>query len=50
MILYASDDVLKTTHDFISNPSNSSYKKAILAMRKDLWCGKLNTEIRNLEF
>ena len=50
MFLYASDEVIKTSYDFISDPSVSSYKNVVMAMRKDLWGGKLNPEISKLEF
>jgi hypothetical protein len=50
MILFASDDVLKAMHSFIQSPSVSYYKKTVLAMRKDLWGGKLSDDIQSLEF
>jgi len=39
MYVYAPNDVIKTTHDLILNPSDSSFRNAILAMRKDLCVG-----------
>jgi len=36
-VLYASDDVIKTMAEFISNPTYPSYIKTAAAMRKDLW-------------
>jgi len=50
MILFASDDVLVGTHGFISNPTHETYRKASLAMRKDLWGGKLSKSIQSLTF
>lgn len=42
MILYASDEVLETTNNFIQNPSQHSFYKVATRMRKDLWGGKLS--------
>lgn len=42
MILYASDEVLETTNGFIQNPSQHSFYKVAIGMRKDLWGGKLS--------
>ena len=50
MILFASDDALKTVHSFIQLPSPSSFKSAALAMRKDLWGGRLSGDLEELEF
>jgi hypothetical protein len=50
MILFASDEVLTGTHEFISDPTHETYRKASLAMRKDLWGGKLSKSIRSLTF
>lgn len=50
MILYASDDVLLKSHIFINNPSQETYKKVAIAMRQDLWGGKINRKIENLNF
>ena len=50
MILFASDDVLKSTHAFINNPSKEAFRESALAMRKDLWGGRLSKEIEKLSF
>ncbi len=50
MVLFASDEVLVSTHDFILNPSHRTFRHASLAMRKDLWGGKLCREIQSLTF
>lgn len=47
MILFASEDVLVKTHAFLQHPSQESYQKVALAMRCDLWGGKIST--RKLE-
>lgn len=48
MILFASDSVLIETHAFIRNPSHIAFRKASLAMREDLWGGKLSQQIKKL--
>lgn len=50
LILFASDDVLKTMHAFILFPSVLSFKNVALAMRKDLWGGGLSKDLVDLEF
>jgi len=50
MILFASDEVLKSAHDFILNPSQTAFHKTALSMRKDLWGGKLSSELETLTF
>ena len=50
LILFASDDVLRTTHAFILNPSVLSFKNVALAMRQDLWGGRLSKDLTDLEF
>lgn len=49
-ILFASDEVLENLHVFIKNPSAESFKKSALAMRKDLWGGRLSATLESLEF
>lgn len=44
MILYASEEVLQKTYIFIQNPSQDNSHKVTLAMRRDLWGGKLSLE------
>ena len=41
MLLYASDDVLITAQHFIKSPDKISFRRCALAMRKDLWGGKV---------
>ncbi len=43
MILFASSEVLTTMHAFIESPSQKNYQNVALAMRKDLWGGKVST-------
>ena len=47
MILFSSEEVLLKMHEFIHKPSQDCFKKVALAMRKDLWGGKISTD--NLE-
>lgn len=47
MILFSSDEVLTIMHKFIENPSQGSFQKTAIAMRKDLWGGKISS--KNLE-
>ena len=49
-ILFASEDALKSIHAFIREPSVALFKRAALAMRKDLWGGKSSAALENLEF
>lgn len=42
MLLYADDEVLKTFQFFIKTPNGEGFQKTVLAMRKDLWGGKLS--------
>lgn len=50
MILFASDEVLVATHNFIEKPTPENFKKSALAMRKDLWEGKLSSKVEELVF
>ena len=50
MILYASDEVLTESHVFICNPSQIAFKKVALAMRGDLWGGKVSPQLETLTF
>ncbi|MEM7793185.1 MAG: hypothetical protein AAF579_01870 [Cyanobacteria bacterium P01_C01_bin.118] len=50
MILFASDGALMNTHTFIKNPSYETFRIASLAMRKDLWGGKLSPSLKTLSF
>jgi uncharacterized protein (DUF1330 family) len=50
MILFASDNALKTVYLFIHSPTQKNFKAAALAMRKDLWGGKLSTDLERLDF
>jgi len=42
MILYASEEVLQKAYIFIQNPSQDNFYKVALAMREDLWGGKIS--------
>lgn len=44
MILFSSEEVLSTMHLFIKNPSQVNFRKVALAMRRDLWGGKISTK------
>ncbi|HBO84332.1 MAG: hypothetical protein A2073_05690 [Deltaproteobacteria bacterium GWC2_42_11] len=44
MILFASDEVLSRMREFIENPSQENFQKTAVAMRKDLWGGKISSE------
>ena len=44
MLLFASDEVLMRMSDFIIKPSRESFLKVALAMRKDLWGGKISAK------
>lgn len=44
MILFASDKVLSTMNEFLKEPTQSNFRKVALAMRKDLWSGKLSSK------
>ena len=44
MILFASDKVLSTMNEFIKEPTQSNFRKVALAMRKDLWSGKISSK------
>ena len=49
MILYASSEVLKTTNNFVQNPSQQNFYQVAIGMRKDLWYGKVSLkELENL--
>lgn len=37
LLLFASDDVIKSLKEFILKPENATYAKTVIAMRKDLW-------------
>ena len=37
LLLFASDDVIKSLKEFIQKPENATYAKTVIAMRKDLW-------------
>ncbi len=49
MILFASEEVLFSMSDFIKSPTIENYRKMAIAMRKDLWGGKISSKnIENL--
>ncbi len=37
LLLFASDDVIRSLKEFIQKPNNSTYAKTVIAMRRDLW-------------
>lgn len=43
MLLFASNEVLSTMREFIKEPSQRNYQDTAIAMRKDLWGGKVTT-------
>lgn len=49
MLLFAPDDVIKNVRNFIVQPSNSQFIKAVKSMRKDLWGKKTSLKNENLE-
>ena len=50
MILFASDEVLKRMKDFIQSPSQESFYKVAIGMRRDLWGGKISLiDLENIE-
>lgn len=49
MILFASDSVLQTTQEFIATPNSKTFYKAALAMRSDLWGGKLSFHFEQID-
>ena len=50
MILFSSEDVLVAVHRFILSPSVENFRKSAIAMRADLWGGKVSEHILNLDF
>ena len=42
MLLYASDDVLKTLQEFVNRPTQDAFRRGALAMRGDLWGGRVS--------
>jgi len=48
MLFYAADDVLKTFQDFINRPDPENYRRCALAMRKDLWGGKVSLKFEDI--
>ena len=50
MILYASDEVLTQSHAFICQPTQATFRKVALAMRSDLWGGKVSAQLEQLTF
>jgi hypothetical protein len=49
MVLFASDDVLKDLQEFILDPSSETYFRAALAMRKDLWGGRVKFSFKDVK-
>ena len=48
MILFASENVLLKTNEFIKNPSKQTFRKATIALRQDLWNLKTSKKLINL--
>ena len=48
-LLFASDNVINAMAQFVQSPNYSSYFKAVIAMRKDLWGEKTKIEEGDLE-
>jgi hypothetical protein len=49
-ILFASEEALRSIYVFINQPSAAAFKQSALAMRRDLWGGKMSGTLANLEF
>jgi hypothetical protein len=49
-ILFASEDALMSIYAFINQPSATAFKQSALAMRRDLWGGKMSDSLKTLEF
>jgi hypothetical protein len=47
-LLFASDNVLRTLNDFIKNPTQEKFRHGALAMREDLWGGKVSLKLDDL--
>lgn len=50
MILFASDQAIKTLSEFVSEPSENNYYEFAIAMRKDLYGLKTKIRPSNLKF
>lgn len=48
MLLYASDDVLISAQAFIKHPDKSTFRRCVFDMRKDLWGGKVSSDLDNV--
>jgi hypothetical protein len=48
-ILFASDDVIKGTREFLGTQTHASFVKSVVAMRKDLWGKKTSIDEKILE-
>ena len=44
MFLFASSEVLERMYKFIEKPSQDNFRKVALAMRRDLWGGKISSQ------
>lgn len=47
-LMFANDKVVKALKEFTQNPTKSNYIKTAVAMRRDLWGGKTNITIDDL--
>ncbi len=45
MLLFASEEVLVKMNEFIKNSNHASFHSVAMAMRKDLWGGKLSSKL-----
>jgi hypothetical protein len=49
MILYSSDEAIRTTQAFIAEQNQGNFYKAVLAMRRDLWGGKVRFKFEEIK-
>jgi hypothetical protein len=47
-LLFASDNVLRALNDFIKSPTQEKFRRGALAMREDLWGGKVSLKLNDL--
>ena len=50
MILFASEEVLVAVHEFIRSPLVETFRKSAIAMRADLWGGRVSDKVLSLKF
>ncbi|MGD0060595.1 MAG: hypothetical protein ABSD58_14355 [Verrucomicrobiia bacterium] len=49
MILYSSDEAIRTTQAFITEQNQGNFYKAVLAMRRNLWGGKVHFRFEEIK-